>query len=321
MRVLSLCSGVGGMECAANDMGHDVLAFCELDKNCNNILNHHWPEKHIFGDLNGLYRAKGGLTDHDTNIQIKEMPDLIMAGSSCQDFSILNSTGRLGLEGSKSRVFYQVLRMIKETQAKHFLIENVGSMSEESRNKISEMLGVEPVAINSSIISAQNRPRLYWFNWDLPEDAFDRPRQFFAKDVFKHSDEESLYYSDKELDYMFKTLRDSSKRPEDIPEGGIGRWSRSTRYPKGKKKYVESRITIDDTSNTLTTGMGCGCISSKNIVRDMGRLRMISPLEAERLQMFPDNWTAGHKNNVRYKMMGNAVTVGVIAEILRGISK
>ena len=88
--------------------------------------------------------------------------DLLIGGSPCQDFSSANLT-RNGLEGEKSSLFYHYLRLLRELKPKYFLLENV-KMKKADEAKINELLGVEPIAINSKLLSAQSRPRLYWTN-------------------------------------------------------------------------------------------------------------------------------------------------------------
>lgn len=95
----------------------------------------------------------------------KDLPkiDLLIGGSPCQDFSNLNRE-KNGFFGDKSGLFFEYLRLLKETKPKYFLLENV-MMENVYIDKISDMLGVYPVRINSSLVSAQYRDRLYWANW------------------------------------------------------------------------------------------------------------------------------------------------------------
>ncbi len=233
-----------------------------------------------------------------------------IAVHNCQSLSGLNAKGK-GLDGS-SKVFFEFLRLRDELKPKYFLLENVGSMSADNRDKISELLGVKEVAINSSLLSCQERIRYYWCNWEVeqPEDA----KMEFDKCVYIPSTDNDLF-NQKELDYRINTLRKNSPKLKDIPIGGVGAWSRSTRYPEGKPKYVESRIRINGKANTLTTGKYCGAISSMNIVNDRGIYRFLSPDECELLQGYPLGHTGMVSTNQRYKMMGNAMTVNVIIHI------
>ena len=88
--------------------------------------------------------------------------DLLIGGSPCQDFSMANLTKK-GLDGDKSSLFYHYLRLLQEVKPKYFLLENV-KMKRSDQDKISELIGVEPITINSKLVSAQSRTRLYWTN-------------------------------------------------------------------------------------------------------------------------------------------------------------
>ena len=105
-----------------------------------------------------------------------------------------------------------------------------------------------------------------------------------------------------------------------VKVGDLWAWSKSTRYPKGQTKFLEERFKLGGKANTLTTGDGCCNFSSKNYV--VGRdwiLRKLTPLECEKLQTVPDNYTEGVSLTQRYKMLGNGWTVDVIAHILKGM--
>lgn len=109
----------------------------------------------------------------------------------------------------------------------------------------------------------------------------------------------------------------------ELPEEGsrwpnLVAWSRSTRYPKGKDKYVEERETIDGRANTLTTGKGCGSFSSKNFIIDNGNKRLLTPNECELLQGLPLGYTVG-SDTQRYRQIGNCVTLDVVNQILLGL--
>jgi site-specific DNA-cytosine methylase/intein/homing endonuclease len=235
-----------------------------------------------------------------------------IAVHNCQSLSGLNAKGK-GLDGS-SKVFFEFLRIRDELKPKYWLLENVGSMTADNRDKISKLLGVKEICIDSSVLSAQVRNRYYWCNWPVeqPKDAGITFNNIYAPNA---SDTLFLDTRKSELEQITSTLRANSPKLEDIPVGEVGAWSRSTRYPEGKPKYVESRIRINGKANTITTGAHGATISSKNIVNDNGRFRLLSEIECERLQQFPDGHTSMVSSSQRYKMMGNAVTVNVIKHI------
>jgi len=89
--------------------------------------------------------------------------DLLIGGSPCQDLSTAKANGK-GLEGEKSSLFFEYVRILKEVRPKYFLLENVASMKKADKDEITRIMGVEPILINSALVSAQNRKRLYWTN-------------------------------------------------------------------------------------------------------------------------------------------------------------
>jgi site-specific DNA-cytosine methylase len=104
--------------------------------------------------------------------------DLLIGGSPCQGFSFAGK--QLNFDDPRSKLFFEFVRLKEELNPKYFLLENV-KMKKESQDVISEYLGVEPVEINSALVSAQNRKRLYWTNipFDMPED-----KGILLKDVY-----------------------------------------------------------------------------------------------------------------------------------------
>lgn len=87
----------------------------------------------------------------------------MIGGSPCQDLSIAKAGGK-GLNGEKSGLFFEYIRLLQEVKPRYFLLENVASMKKADRDEITRIIGVEPIMINSSLVSAQNRKRLYWTN-------------------------------------------------------------------------------------------------------------------------------------------------------------
>ena len=163
-------------------------------------------------------------------------------------------------------------------------------MSKASRAAIDGYLGVKSVMLNSGLVSAQNRERLYWTNIPLTE---IEDRKIIMPNVVAWS-------------------RSGRKPKEDgtvLPQWKINK----------NGKYFEDRERRNGKSNTLTTGPHCHSFSSKNYVEENGVLRNLTPNECEELQTFPKDWTAGVPDRQRYKLMGNAVTVDLIKEILKGI--
>ena len=119
----------------------------EIKKHAIETTQHNFPNTIQLGDVH--------------HIKASQLPniDLLIGGSPCQNLTYLNSKGRAGLEGEKSKLFYEYVRLLNETKPTFFLLENVGSMKIKDRNIITKIMGVEPIKFNSSIVSAQKRKR------------------------------------------------------------------------------------------------------------------------------------------------------------------
>jgi len=153
--VCSLFDGISISQLALKQLNIPVKTYyaSEIDKNAIKVTQHHFPGTIQLGDV----REVDGTT----------LPpiDLMTFGSPCTQFSTMNRHNRVGLEGNKSGLFFEALRILKEVKPKYFIMENVASMPKHDRKVISDLLGVEPIKINSNLISgAGNRSRLYWTN-------------------------------------------------------------------------------------------------------------------------------------------------------------
>ena len=223
--------------------------------------------------------------------------DLLMGGSPCQSLSIVRSQTRTNLDG-KSRLFFEYVRALEEVEPTYFLFENVASMNAESKRIISDMLGCEPVFINSNCFVAQDRPRLYWTN--VPVDVSNLTEcSVSLQDIMEPAVDEKYFYS-----YPLRDV-DMSKQVCAIMDFKINEMHKRIFNPKSK-------------CHTLTTCNG-GNLQKK--VYDNGRARKLTPLEYERLQGLPDNYTDGIAATHRYSTIGNGWTVDVIAYILRHIAR
>lgn len=159
INVLSLFDGMSCGQIALNKLGikYDRYYASEIDKFAIAVTKKNYPDTIHLGDVRG--------------VNGRDLPkiDLLFGGSPCQSFS--NAGKGEGFEGS-SGIFWEYVRVLKEVKPKYFMLENV-KMKKEWQDIISKELGVEPIAINSSLLSGQNRPRLYWTNIpgvEQPED-------------------------------------------------------------------------------------------------------------------------------------------------------
>ena len=204
--------------------------------------------------------------------------DLLTAGSPCQSFSNIGDGS--GFDG-KSGLFFEFVRLLNEVKPKYFLLENV-VMKKEWQDKISELVGCEPIKINSDVFSAQNRPRLYWTN--IPNMSIPKSKGLVISDVIdpEFSDNYPKYL---DMDFSGTKRKDLLRTP-------------------------------DQTSRCLTATMYKGQVSSFCRSNDGGVYRY-TPKDCEALQTVPIGYTEGVSNTQRYKMLGNGWTVDVIAHIFK----
>ena len=317
--VLALFDGMACGQLALDTLGIKVNNYfaSEIDSYAMQIAKKNYPNtKHI-----------GSVLD----VRGSDLPriDLLIGGSPCQSFS--NAGDGSGMDG-KSKLFWEFVRVLKETKPTYFLLENV-KMKKEWEKIITDTLGVEPIAINSRLLTAQNRPRLYWTN--IPNVIQPIDRGIVLKDILEDEVEEKFYLSDKAIDYMSR-LRNGKPRWEyhTNPLDGKSACLTANMYkgvPYGVIKFDTCdqvatlqmkgndsirRVYGQNGKSPCLTTMGGGHREPK--VFDTGRMiaRKLTPIECERLQSVPDNYTEGVSNTQRYKMLGNGWTIDVIAHIL-----
>lgn len=175
--VLSLFDGMRGGAIALERAGiqYDKYFASEIDKYAIQIADKNYPNAINLGDINNydLWEFVDGFSWDNI--------DLVIGGSPCQDLSIAKQD-RKGLQGERSGLFWRFVEILQKAKPKYFLLENVASMKDEDRDTISSILGVEPIMINSALVSAQQRKRYYWTNiWTTtPND-----KQIFLRDVIE----------------------------------------------------------------------------------------------------------------------------------------
>ena len=151
MNVLSLFDGMSCGQIALKKAGIAVNNYyaSEIDKYAMQIAKKNFPNITHIGDV--------------TKVIGSELPkiDLLIGGSPCQGFSFAGK--QLNFDDTRSALFFEFVRLLKECKPKYFMLENV-RMKQEFQDVISEHLGVKPIMINSALVSAQNRVRLYWTN-------------------------------------------------------------------------------------------------------------------------------------------------------------
>ena len=169
MKVLSLFDGIACGKVALERAGIPIEKYyaSEIDKHAINIAMKNHPNIIQIGDVTKVdFNSFGG-----------GQIDMLIAGSPCQGFSFAGK--QLNFNDPRSKLFFEFVRALKAIRPKYFLLENV-KMKKEYENIISSELGVNPVEINSSLVSAQNRKRLYWTNWSITK---PKDKKILLKDI------------------------------------------------------------------------------------------------------------------------------------------
>lgn len=291
MIVLSLFDGIscGRIALARANIPVTNYYASEIDKVSIRISKDNWKDVVHIGDVTEVKYLNGTLYTSLGNFFVGKV-DLLIGGSPCQ--SISNLGDGTGLAG-KSGLFYHYLRIRDELMVKNpslrFLLENV-SGKKEALLEISNKMGVGSIEINSNLVSAQNRKRLYWTNIQM-------------QDVLQ----------DKKL--RLKDVLDTTLCSTSILTSSRKRWFESD---KGQHTVKKRYSTLDgDLAGCLTARSDASWNS--NYVTRNGEVTKLSCTEYERLQNVPENYTAGEKPSHRYRVLGNGWTVDVIAHIFKNL--
>ena len=241
----------------------------------------------------------GDIRDISEDILNEIMPiDIINGGSPCQDLSNYKyDRGEVtGLNGEKSGLFYEYIRILNYVKPKFFLLENVASMEDKWKNLMSEILGIQPIMINSALVCAAERKRLYWTN--IPNVEQPKDRGVVLKDICVAPKEvpDKYWYT---------------KYPITVHYGDVK--VKATIHLNGHRQAKEVYSLNHKCNTLLCDGNGGNLV--KKVYQD-GRVRKLLPLEYERLQTLPDNYTDCVSDSRRYSVIGNGWTVDVIAHIL-----
>lgn len=287
MKVLSCFDGVscGRVALERAEVKVDAYYASEIDTYATKISHKNYPDIIQVGDIENW---------RTWNIPWEEI-DLILAGSPCQGFS--NAGLGLNFEDPRSRLFFTFVDILTHAKSKNpnvkYILENV-RMKKEYSDVISSMLGVNYVPINSALVSAQNRPRLYWCNFPVtaPED-----KHITFKDIKESNPDKKHYFSDK----SYTCLERIVKRSE---EKGLGFRSGIMESP------YEEKV------NCIDANYHKGCDGKRTMIREVDGCRMLTPLECERAQTLPEGYTEGVSNCRRYHALGNGWTIDVIVHIL-----
>ncbi len=389
MNVLSLFDGMSCGRIALERCGFKVENYfaSEIDKHAIKVSKANYPDTVHLGDVCNLHTEDGYLhTSHPEDDPRAYEIDLLIGGSPCQGFSFAG--GQLAFDDPRSKLFFEYVRLLEELKPRYFLLENV-IMKQKFQDIITKMLGVKPVRINSNLVSAQNRDRLYWTN--IPVKSLPENKRIYLKDILQNVEDigEEHYHSMKSVAYMErgndKWAQAGSRRadgyeqtPEteksftltanmhkgvpynyfketrqmsfgfDEPETNEGLvmagqadlkghdYNRRVYHPDGKAPTLAAASggNLEPKILQVPRGKNKGGVKANdgkvptmsassweynNVVTDGLRWRKLTPLECERLQTVPDNYTNHVSNTQRYRMLGNGWTIDVICHLLEGM--
>lgn len=292
-RKITVFSTFDGISCghvALDRAGIEVEKYyaSEINKDSIAITQHHYPETIQLGDITKI-----------DGTPYKGKIDLFIGGSSCTSLSIAQAN-RKEFAG-ESGLFYEYVRLLKEIEPKYFLLENVNSMSAEARAEITRHMGVQPIMINSQLVSAQSRKRLYWTNIPNVTQPSDKGIKF--QDIIEDG------YADREKGLCI-----------------------ARRYAgfQGSQSYLCRRYFGKSFGQPVFTSK-----EDRDLIRAMWEkdtyfkdeelphkiIRPMTCLECERFQTLPDNYTACISSEIaRKEAIGNGWTVDVIAHIFKGLA-
>lgn len=268
----------------------------EIDKHAIKVTQHNFPKTIQLGNV--------------TEVKAENLPkiDLLIGGSPCQGFSF--SGKQLNFEDPRSKLFFEFVRLLAECKPKYFMLENV-VMKKEYQDVISEHLGVEPVKINSSLLSAQNRERLYWANFDIKQ---PNDKGIGLEDII-------------ETDDMIKPAAIRGRKLNKATILGRRLNERGVRDDYNKEvpitQCLEVRATNTNKSNCLTTVEKDNVLTIMPIGRHRDAFKNKLPFryytlkEYCRLQTVPETFFDNVVSESQAKkMLGNGWTVDVIAHNL-----
>ena len=307
MKILSLFDGVSCGRVALERAEIKVTEYwaSEIEEKPKEISHKNYPDIIQLGDITQI--TKNNLHNYE-NWKV----DLIMGGSPCQSFS--NAGNRQGFNG-KSGLFYEFARLVNELKPKYFILENV-KMKQEWQDVISQELGVKPIEINSSLVSGQNRKRLFWVGklnngvYEQVEIPQPEDKEIYLEDILEEQVDEKYYLTESQI----KTInRNFGSKGKTINLDGNSLVEKITYPSRINQKFGKIK------SPTLVAAMGMGGGNVPVIVKD-GKIRKFTEKECERLQTLPDDYTSGVSSTSRYKAIGNGWTVDVITHILKHLN-
>lgn len=296
--ILSLFDGISCLRIALERLGIHFENYyaSEIEPNCIKLSKENYDDVIHIGDVYEITES-----NEYQGIEPNEL-DLLVGGSPCQGFSLLGN--QLNFDDPRSKLFFDFVDILNHYKPKFFLLENVLMSRKQWTDIINEYMGVEGVLINSKLVSAQERKRLYWANWDISQPS---DKNIGLGDILtSNHDWSASYIAGRKINPLTQKREDSNP---DIP------------YTQA----LHVKDNGDDKAYCLTTVQKDSIISNKPpksripnafVDLEMGvDWRYFTLLECERLQTLPEGYTKAVSDNQGFKMIGNGWTVDVIVHI------
>jgi DNA (cytosine-5)-methyltransferase 1 len=350
MNAVSLFAGVGGFDLALERNGIPVVASVEIDKHARKILERHFPNSLILNDVtevSGEQLINAGFDPQD---------GVIVGGFPCQDVSVAGK--RAGLthsDGTSTRtgLFWHIVRLLEETKAKYFILENVpGLLSSNNGRDFGTVIGALDelgYGVSWRILDAkyhgvpQRRQRVFIIgclgDGRTPGEILnliEGRRRYVEEGATKREDTPQSFITDID-DKQFELIPFHPHRSDGVRllgqtsntlsafmgTGGLNTIMLAFAFHGGmvgrKEKNGPSGSGFMPENMPAYT-LAASSQSRHGAVTSQG-VRRFTPIEYERLQGFPDNWTAGQTDGHRYKQMGNAVAVPVVEAIVKRLAE
>ena len=321
MVVLSLFDGMSCAQIALRELGIKVDRYyaSEINKHAIKQTQLNFPDTIQLGDVR--------------NVHAKDLPkiDLVCGGSPCQGFSFAGK--QLNFNDPRSALFFEFVRILNECREINpdvlFMLENV-RMKREYEQVISDTLGIKPVMINSALVSAQNRVRLYWSNIrTAPDGLFEiktdipqpKDRRLFLRDILEDEVDAKYFVSPKMWKWLTKHSEKTGNKIRLLNGNNKSGCLTATAQLKGNltTDYVviqrprgnNNGDVFADKSPTLTSNS----FEQNNFIQKGELVRKYTPTEAARLQTIPDWYKWECSDTQAYTMLGNGWTIEVIKHI------
>lgn len=320
MNVLSLFDGMSCGQIALNRLGFNIENYfaSEIEQSSMIVTMKNFPNTKQLGDV--------------MKVNGYDLPkiDLLFGGSPCTNFSFAGKKYGMVTEESnvevtdleiylklkgegftfkgQSFLFWEYVRLLKETNPTYFLLENV-KMTKKWEAIITQTLGVQPIEINSGLVSAQDRKRLYWTN--IPNVEQPKNKNIYLIDILDKDVDEKLFLKPEVYNRLTLNRNFILNKEKSVVIGKLSNHQGDRVFNnlcKGSSLSASGGNNGGGGCNIIFHPDGCG-----------NKLRRLSINECERLQTVPDNYTEGVSVTSRYKMLGNGWTVDVIAHIFSNI--